>query len=86
MPIGELVPWTFTTCTGEPIDVRVDALTSTNSFAPWVRLYGPNGAFLGSSYGLSFGEVSLRTTNSGRFLVVIGNSPYYSVMATALTG
>jgi hypothetical protein len=78
LPVGEIDPWTFTICAGEIIDVRVDEVTTTNNFEPWVRLYGPNGALLGSSFGLSFGEVTLRATNSGAFLVVIANNPYYS--------
>jgi len=78
MPIGDLDLWEFTACLGDFIHVRADEITQTNSFAPWVRLYGPTGALLASSYGDTFGEVALRTTNGGKFLVVIANNEYYN--------
>jgi hypothetical protein len=78
LPIGDLDLWTFTVCKGDFIDVRADEITQTNSFAPWVRLYAPNGVLLGSSFGAVTTEVSLRATNSGSFLVVIGNNDYYN--------
>jgi hypothetical protein len=76
--IGDLDLWEFTICAGETIDVRADEITQTNSFAPWVRLYGPNGLLLGSSFGAAFGEVVVKATNSGTFLAVIGNNDYYN--------
>jgi trimeric autotransporter adhesin len=78
LPIGDMDSWTFTSCAGDFIDVRATQITETNSFAPWVRLYGPNGALIGSSFGALFGEVTLRATNSGTFLVVVCNSDYYN--------
>jgi len=78
LAIGEIDPWTFTICAGEAINVRAELITSTNDFDPWVRVYGPNGALLGSSFGTPYGEVAVKATNSGTFLVVIGNNPYYS--------
>jgi hypothetical protein len=78
MPVGGLDAWSFTATAGEAIVVRAGESSSTNDFVPWVRLYGPNGSLLGSSYGLGFGEVAVQATNSGTFLVVIGNNPYYS--------
>jgi hypothetical protein len=78
IPVGGLDAWSFTATAGEAIVVRAGESSSTNSFAPWVRLYGPDGSLLGSSYGLGFGEVAVQATNSGMFLVVIGNNPYYS--------
>lgn len=78
IPIGDLDLWTFTICAGQFIAVRADELTQTNSFAPWVRLYGPNGVMIGSGWDAAFGEVALTTTNSGTFLVVIGNNDYYN--------
>jgi hypothetical protein len=77
MPVGEIDSWTFTICAGEAINVQADAITSTN-FYPWVRLYGPNGALLGSSDGATFGAVAVTATNSGTFLVVVANYPQSS--------
>ncbi len=76
--LGDLDVWTFTTCTGEWIDIRADEIVQTNSFAPWVRLYGPNGVLIGSSFGAAFGQVARSATNSGNYTVVIGNNDYYN--------
>jgi trimeric autotransporter adhesin len=76
--IGDMDPWTFTSCAGDIISVRATQITETNAFAPWVRLYGPTGALIGSSFGAVFGEVTLRATNTGRFLVVVANNDYYN--------
>ena len=40
--------------------------------------YGPDGALLGSNDAVGFGEVAVQATNSGTFLVVVGNNAYYS--------
>ncbi len=78
MPVGDLGVWNFTASAGEAIVVRAGESSSTNDFDPWVRLYGPDGTLLGSSYGNGFGEVAAQATNSGTFLVVVGNNPYNS--------
>ncbi|MBI3849788.1 MAG: hypothetical protein HY298_05790 [Verrucomicrobia bacterium] len=67
---GDLDMWTFTATNGDSIVVRVGEITDTNTFTPWLRLYGPNGALLSSGFGASVGEVSTRATNSGTFIVV----------------
>jgi hypothetical protein len=43
-----------------------------------VRLYGPNGVLLGSSFGTAFAEVNATATNRGTFLAVIGNNDYHN--------
>jgi hypothetical protein len=78
LPIGDLDLWNFTATAGQSIVVRLGEITDTNLFDPWVRLYGPDGALLGSDFGFSVGEVTLRATNSGTFLVVVANNPYNS--------
>jgi hypothetical protein len=76
LPIGGVELWTFTICAGELMDVRADETTQTNTFDPWVRVYGPTGALIGSNFGTTFGEVTLTATNGGRYLVLISNNPY----------
>src|SRR5204862_61587 len=71
---GDLDVWTFTANTGESIVVRAGEITDASAnFTPWIRLYGPNGALLGSGFGSLAGEVTARATNSGTFLVVFGD-------------
>lgn len=78
LPVGEMDLWTFTICPGERIAVRVDEITQTNNFAPWFRLYGPNGVLIGSTFGATFAQLALTTTNSGSFLLAIANNDYYN--------
>jgi trimeric autotransporter adhesin len=93
LQIGDLDAWTFTANAGDAIIVRLGEINQTNSFAPWVRLYGPDGQLLGSDFGASVGEVVTRATNNGSFLVLVANNPYYSdagsgmyILALAKTG
>ena len=78
LPIGDLNAWTFTANTGDDIVLKVGQITDTNNFDPWIRLYGSNGVLIASSSDTSAAEVTTRATNSGTFLAVIGNNPYYS--------
>ncbi|HLX68758.1 MAG TPA: hypothetical protein VKV04_03935, partial [Verrucomicrobiae bacterium] len=70
---GGLEEWTFNATAGEAIVVRVGEITSTNSFTPWVRLYDPSGTRLGSSAGGFAAEIAVHATNSGTFVVVVGD-------------
>jgi trimeric autotransporter adhesin len=67
---GDLDPWTFSANTGDAIVVRIGMITDTNTFTPWVRIYGPNGKLLGSGFGSFAGEVAVTATNTGTFIVV----------------
>jgi trimeric autotransporter adhesin len=71
--LGDLDLWTFTATSGDNLVVRMGEITDTNTFYPWVRLYGPNGVLLDSSYNALAAEVAVRATNSGTFLVVVGD-------------
>ncbi|MFO1476961.1 MAG: hypothetical protein U1F98_09965 [Verrucomicrobiota bacterium] len=70
---GDLDLWTFTASPRQAVVVRVGAMTSTNLFYPWIRLYSPAGALLGSSYNASSAEIAVTATNSGMFLLVAGD-------------
>jgi trimeric autotransporter adhesin len=70
---GDLDMWTFSANSGDAIVVRMGKITNTNSFTPWVRLYGPNGKLLSSSFGASAGEATATATNSGTFIAVVGD-------------
>jgi hypothetical protein len=70
---GDLDVWDFTASAGDYLVVRLGDLQGTNSFYPWVRLFGPNGAILDESYGPYAGEAVFRATNSGTFKVVVGD-------------
>jgi hypothetical protein len=70
---GDLDLWTFNATTGDSLIVRIGEITTTNTFTPWIRLYGPNGKLLDSGFGTLAGEVSMTATNTGTFLAVISD-------------
>jgi hypothetical protein len=70
---GDLDLWTFTANSGDALVARIGTITGTNTFTPWIRLYGPNGKLLDSGFGTLAGEVEVTATNSGTFLVVVGD-------------
>jgi hypothetical protein len=71
---GDLDAWTFTANSGDAIVARIGLITSTNTFNPWIRLYGPNGKLLDSGFGALAGEVAVTATNSGTFIIVAADS------------
>ena len=48
---GDLDVWTFTATAGDRIAVHIGEITDTDDFRPWIRLWAPNGAILGSPSG-----------------------------------
>src|SRR5689334_5447086 len=70
---GDLDLWTFNATVGDSIVVRMGESTDTITFLQWVGVYGPNGVLLGSSANTAAVEVTTRATNSGTFLVVVGD-------------
>ena len=73
MNTGDLDVWSFTLCAGELVLLRMDELTVGSSLYPLLRLYGPNGAELGSNFGQAAAEIVTRSTNGGTFTVVAAN-------------
>ncbi|HXJ56814.1 MAG TPA: hypothetical protein VNU68_09130, partial [Verrucomicrobiae bacterium] len=71
--VGDLDLWSFTANAGESFVVRAGETNSGSSFAPALRLFSPDGVFLDVSATASGAEVSFRATNSGTFLVVVGD-------------
>jgi trimeric autotransporter adhesin len=86
---GQLSVWSFTANIG---DSAVAGLGATGgSLYPYLRLYGPNGALLSSTFGQNATEVGAQATNSGTFTVVAanydpqvngGNGPYDLTLGT----
>src|SRR5207248_1279467 len=76
--LGDLDLWSFTANAGDRVVVRIGALTTTNTFNPWLRIYGPNGVLVADS-GINNGgdtveELALTATNSGTFTVLVSDS------------
>jgi hypothetical protein len=76
---GDLDLFRFTACRGDRVTLRMDALTQTNYFNPWLRLYNPSGILVADSGAGSFAPTAtftLAVTNSGAFIVLAGDSLY----------
>ena len=70
---GDVDAWTFTASAGENILVRMGETTLASGLYPWMRLYSPNGVLLSADFNPAAAEVAFRATNSGTFLVVVGD-------------
>jgi hypothetical protein len=69
---GDLDIWTFTASAGDRIAVHIGEITETSDFRPWIRVWAPNGATLGSSSGLTAAALdNLVAPVSGTYLVLI---------------
>ncbi len=73
--VGDLDVWSFTAQAGQAIVVRAGLISG--NLDPWVRLYGPDGTFLGGNAEGSAGEVAVQATESGTFTVVIGDGSQF---------
>src|SRR5262245_28772700 len=75
---GDLDVWTFTATAGDRIGVTIGEITDTNAlFWPWIRVWAPNGATLGNSFGTDAAQLSdIIAPTTGTYLVLVasGNS------------
>ena len=89
---GDLDQWSFLATNGNPIVVRMAALSNDNGqFGPMIRLYGPDGSLLGDDKvpisGVGAVSVSVTATNNGTFTVLVsddtgGSSGVYRVLSS----
>ena len=70
---GDVAAVRAATEAGAAAAAKVGEVVSGSSLLPWLRLYGPNGALLGSSFSGFAAEVAVAATNAGTFLVVVGD-------------
>ncbi len=70
---GDLDVWTITVPVGNKITVNISEITDTNDFRPWIRLWAPNGANLGSTSGVTSAQIRNATAPvTGTYLVLVG--------------
>src|SRR5262249_47283081 len=71
---GDLDVWTFSATAGDRIDVHIGELTDSNGvFQPWIRIWAPNGASLGSDYNAAAAVVEVVANATGNYLVLVGS-------------
>ena len=71
---GDLDVWTFTATAGQRIAVHIGEITDTDDFRPWIRVWAPNGATLGSASGLDAAEIVTSSRPvTGTYLVLVAS-------------
>ena len=83
--LGDLDLWSFTANAGDRVVLRGAALTSTNAFEPWLRIYGPDGVLIldsGINSSVDVEELDLTATNSGTFTVLMTDTDYGGFIGT----
>jgi hypothetical protein len=76
--VGDMDPWSVTANAGERIVVNIAELSDgTGNFAPWIRLYGPDGALLDSGRATAGGfdaiDVDWVAPSTGTYVVVVAD-------------
>jgi hypothetical protein len=76
---ADIDPWTFTAAQNDAIIVTIGEVLDSEidpDFRPWIRLYGPNGALLGSDSGQWAATLSVTAPLSGTYTVVVADSTF----------
>jgi len=77
--VGDIDAFNFTACDGDFVVLQLYEVITNSTLTPWLRLYGRDGALLGSVAAATATQLSIRATNSGAFTVLVtDDSPGYS--------
>jgi hypothetical protein len=71
--IGDVDMWSFSATSGDSLVVSVGETGIDTAFFPWIRLRGPSGQDLGSSFGNLVGQISVAAPATGTYTVVVGS-------------
>ncbi|MFN8579516.1 MAG: hypothetical protein U0163_00860 [Gemmatimonadaceae bacterium] len=69
--VGDLDGWTFSANTGDYIQVAVGEITGSTDFTPYIRLVAPNGAIVGTTWGVAAAQLQVNASQTGTYLVMI---------------
>jgi hypothetical protein len=71
---GDLDVWTFTANANDRISIHIGEITDNDDFQPWIRVFGPNGAYLDSRFGTGAAEVeAMLAPLTGTYLVLVAS-------------
>jgi hypothetical protein len=70
---GDLDVWTFTATAGDRIDLHIGETTDTDDFRPWIQLWAPTGATLGSTSGTDAAQMEAVAPVTGTYLVLVAS-------------
>jgi hypothetical protein len=76
IPAGDLDMWSFTANKGDAIALSIGEVAVSEvdpGFAPWIRLFGPDGALINSRSGLLSAEIDAAAPLTGSYTVVVGS-------------
>jgi hypothetical protein len=72
---GDLDVWSFTATAGAPLTVQIAQTGETDDFRPWIRLWTPAGATVGSSFGLDTAQIGpVVAPVTGTYLVLVASA------------
>jgi hypothetical protein len=72
---GDADVWTFTATAGDQISVHIAETAETDDFRPWIRVWTPNAATLGSAFGLIVADLNGMTAPvTGTYFVIVGSA------------
>lgn len=78
---GEIDEWTFTASQGQSILLSVGEIPPSgpdSGFRPWIRLFQPNGAEIGSAAGAVAARINVTAPFSGTYTVLVRDQPFGS--------
>jgi hypothetical protein len=71
---GDLDVWTVAANAGDTITVHLDEVDDADDFAPWVRLWAPDGSSLANAFGLTSADIGLTVVPvTGTYLVLVAS-------------
>jgi hypothetical protein len=73
---GDIDPWTVMANAGDTIVVRIGEVAPSTGLTPQLRIFDPSGAPLDANATVTAAEISTRATNSGAFLVLVGDQSF----------
>jgi hypothetical protein len=72
---GDQDQWTFTANAGDNINLSIGEAGADSQFAPWIRVFGPTGVFLGNgTFSQLGGKIDLTASVTGTYTVVVASA------------
>jgi hypothetical protein len=71
---GDVDVWTITANAGDSITVDVSQTSETDDFRPWIRLWAPNGASRGDTWGTDGAQIAATASVTGTYLVLVASA------------
>src|SRR5262249_6226439 len=71
--LGDLDPWTIAATVGDRIVLQIDKTTGGAGFAPFMELFGPDGARVAFDSGSAVARVDVQAPVSGSYTVLISD-------------